>query len=117
MANEKNLKKFDSEQSREKARINGRKGGIASGEAKRRKKTFKEVFEALMNEEIGKDITSESLAEKAGLTLQEAIAIAVAEKAANGDVSAASFVRDTMGEKPTDKVEMDSELNITIKGI
>lgn len=40
---EDNLIPFTSEQSREQAKINGRKGGIASGEAKRRKKSMQEL--------------------------------------------------------------------------
>ncbi len=38
MANEENLKKFTSEQSREEAVKNGKNGGIQSGKARRRKK-------------------------------------------------------------------------------
>lgn len=49
--NDENLTPFTSEQSREKAVINGQKGGIASGEAKRRKKSVKEALRALMDEE------------------------------------------------------------------
>ncbi len=40
---EDNLIPFTSEQSREKAKINGQKGGIASGVAKRKKKTMREL--------------------------------------------------------------------------
>lgn len=40
-----NLVMFTSEQSREKAKANGRKGGIASGKAKREKKNLREAMQ------------------------------------------------------------------------
>ena len=49
MANEKNLKPFTSEQSREKAVRNGKKGGIASGIAKREKKTFNDLAKTILS--------------------------------------------------------------------
>lgn len=49
MANEKNLKNFDSNQDREEAAKNGRKGGIASGEARRRKRDIKKALETCVN--------------------------------------------------------------------
>ena len=51
MANIESLKPFTSEQSREKAAINGKKGGIASGKAKREKKLWKEEICKRLNAE------------------------------------------------------------------
>lgn len=51
MAKEDNLIPFTSEQSREEAKINGRKGGIRSGEVRREKATFKKTLEGLLDEE------------------------------------------------------------------
>lgn len=100
MANEKNLKPFDSNQSREKARENGRKGGIASGEAKRAKKTMKEMLDYLLEKEIANSKTGESV------TYREAILTSCIKKAIKGDVKAAQFVRDTAGEAPINKTEV-----------
>ena len=50
MANEKNLKNFDSNQSREEAAKNGKKGGLASGAARRRKRDIKKSLESLVND-------------------------------------------------------------------
>lgn len=50
MANEKNLKNFDSNQSREEAAKNGKKGGLASGAARRRKRDIKKSLENLVND-------------------------------------------------------------------
>ena len=75
--------------SKEEAVEMGRKGGIASGEARREKKLFKETIE----KKLGKSIDS--------------IIDALIDKASNGDVNASTFLRDTYGEKPVDKAEVD----------
>lgn len=76
--------------STEKAREIGRKGGIASGKAKRKRKTFKEELLLLLSQ---------------GDT-QEKVSLAVLQKAINGDTKAFEVIRDTVGEKPTDKQEV-----------
>lgn len=99
MANEQNLKPFDSNQSREEAKKNGRKGGIASGEARRAKKTMKEMLDYLLEKEI-----STNKGEK--VTYREAILTSTIKKAIKGDVKAAQFIRDTAGEAPITKTEV-----------
>lgn len=90
MANEQNLKKI---KTTKEAREKGRNGGIKSGEAKREKKLFKEAIE----KKLGKSI--------------DEIINAMIIKASNGDVQATTFLRDTIGEKPTDKVEGNMNLS------
>ena len=58
MANEKNLRPFTSDQSREEAVRNGRKGGQANGAKQRRKKTLLQIMDDLDRlplNEIGKN--------------------------------------------------------------
>ena len=93
MANEDNLRVPTSEEARE----NGRKGGIASGEARRKRKTLKEELLLLLEK---------------GDT-QERISLALLQKAMQGDTKAFEVLRDTVGEKPVDKVE--TEVVSTIK--
>lgn len=95
----KNLKSFDSNQDREKASINGKKGGKRSGEVKRAKKTMKEMLDYLLEKEI-----TNSKGEKAS-TL-EAISVAIIKKAMIGDTKAYEVIRDTIGQKLTDKLEV-----------
>lgn len=96
MANEENLRVPSSEEAREY----GRKGGIASGEARRKRKTLKEELLLLLEK---------------GDT-QERISLALLQKAMNGDTKAFEVLRDTVGEKPVDKVEADVGItNINIK--
>lgn len=97
MANEQNLTPFTSDQNREEAAKNGHAGGIASGEARRRKRDIRLALEALLEKEYkGKDGKFVSGA--------EAIAIKQMEKALKGDTKAFEVVRDTVGQKPTEKI-------------
>lgn len=114
MANEENLKPFTSDQSRAEAKKNGKKGGIASGKARREKKAFKETLEILLSmsmengEEVSvEDITSFKGIDGKNISVQEAILIAQVQRAMKGDTKAAEYLRDTIGQKPTDKIETD----------
>lgn len=83
----------------EDAKAKGRKGGIASGRSRRKWKEFRKLFEiALTRKQEGKDSTA-----------AEDIVLAMIEKALKGDVQAFKEIRDTMGEKPTDKQELSGK--------
>lgn len=89
------------------ARENGRKGGIASAKAKREKKALKDTLEELLAMPIktGKKDDLEKIkciANMKGknITMQETIMLAMLNKAAKGDVRAAEYIRDTIGQKP-----------------
>ena len=111
MANEQNLKPV---QSKKEARARGKNGGIASGKVRREKKKFKETLELLLSMAMknGADVSVEDIQSFADLngkniTVQDAILIAQVEKAMTGDTKAAEYVRDTIGESPTMKLEAD----------
>ena len=113
MANEENLLKAENLTS-EELRDRARKGGIASGKARRAKKAFKETLETLlsMSMENGKEVSVDDIASFKGIkgqniSVQEAILIAQVQKAMKGDTRAAEYLRDTIGQKPTDKIETD----------
>ena len=123
MANEQNLKPFTSEQSREEARRNGRKGGIASGEAKRKRKQMKEQIDLLLSLPL-KDVDTIDYLQDLGvdtddLDNQMALICSLWQQVLKGGknaVAAATFLRDTVGEKPTDKTELiNKEINVVIK--
>lgn len=91
MANEQNLEKSRLDKiNKEDARKIARLGGIKSGEVKRERKTFKEALLALLKEG----------------NLQEDINAALILQAKQGNVKAFEVLRDTVGEKPTDKSEV-----------
>ena len=58
------------------------------------------------------DILSLDQAEKSNITAQTAMNIAMIKRAIMGDVQAYLAVRDTIGEKPTDKIELDTSLTV-----
>ncbi len=99
MANEQNLRPFTSDQNREEAAKNGRKGGKASGEARRRRKAMREAFEELLS----RNFTNTSGESMQGV---EIVTAKVFQQAMDGDLKAAQFIRDTVGEAPTQQVEV-----------
>lgn len=99
MANNENLKPFDSNQSREKAKKNGKKGGIKSGEVRRQKKTMREMLDYLLE----KELTNKN-GEKA--TTLEAMMASMVKQGINGNVKAVEFIRDTTGQRPIQKQEV-----------
>lgn len=84
-------------------------GGKASAEVRQRKKTFKEVFNAI----LPLDVVRGSVDELSGyidgvnenISVEQALAMAQVIKAMQGDTTAFQVIRDTVGEKPTDKVQ------------
>ena len=97
----------NSERSPEQLREQTRKGGQKSGEARRRKKTFAEVARAILDSPED-DAEVLSLLQKIGLdgTKRDTITLAQIVKAAKGDTDAFRIVRDTVGEKPRDELEI-----------
>lgn len=92
--NEENLVSLADRTTEEKREI-GRKGGIASGKARRERKKFKD--DLLLALETIKD----------GKTIQERGVEAILEKFMSGDIQAFTTIRDTIGEKPIEKIEAD----------
>ena len=83
------------------------------------RKRIKEDLDALLKISLkrGDVITSDDVmnleeAQKANIPVQTAINIAMIKRALLGDVQAAQYIRDTVGEKPTDKIELDQSLTV-----
>lgn len=92
---EENLIPFN-ERTEEEQREIARQGGVASGEARRRKRTLKKELEILL----------------ATGDWQERISMAMLQKAATGSERAFEIIRDTIGEKPTDKFGFDDDSRV-----
>lgn len=75
------------------------RGGQNSAEARRRKRDIRLALEALLEKDIS---------DKNGnvMTTTEAIALKQIEKALKGDTKAFEVVRDTVGQKPTDRIDL-----------
>lgn len=119
MANEQNLRT----PSTDEARSMGKKGGIASGKARREKKMFRETLETIlfMPMKTGESMDVEKIQNFASIkgqniSVQEAIMIAQVQKAMKGDTRAAEYIRDTIGQKPTDNMNMSLELPVFFEG-
>lgn len=101
-----NLKKFDTNQSREQAKKNGAKGGKASGEAKRQKKTLAETLNKFLQmQPTGK---SKAQLEQLGLqdneiTNQALFAISVFKNGCSGNNKAMEMIAEIIdGNKKKD---------------
>ena len=96
----------------------------AMGVAKRKeniqkRKAMKEDLNILLKLTLKKgdsvstdEILSLADAEGKNISVQTAMNIAMVQRAMLGDVQAYLAIRDTIGEKPTDKVQMDQSLTI-----
>lgn len=102
MANEQNLIPLGKRSQRERKEI-ARKGANATNELKRKRKTLREELLVLLETK----------------NYQEKISLAMLKEAMGGNTKAFEVIRDTIGEKPKDKVEIDQEkpfeVNINIK--
>lgn len=94
--------------SKEEARERGKRGGIASGKARKKKKEFRDVFQALLD---GKEANGP---DGKKITGTEALAMSVFRQALKGDLRAFEIIRDTVGQKPAERVEV-AAINQTIK--
>ena len=109
------LRKITSEEAREMQRIGAQK--LKERNASRKQMKF--TIDTLLSKSLkkGELCTADdvmSLAEMDGknIDVQTAIMIAVVQRALMGDMTAVQFLRDTVGGKPSDKIELDSSLTV-----
>ena len=98
----------------EEKRANARKAGLASAKAKKQRRTFKESLEIILSmqaTEEQKKAAEQFLTEEMDLTNGDLVNLAMIGKAKEGDVKAAQFVRDTVGEMPTVKQEVTNTMS------
>lgn len=95
--NNKNLKRLSPSEARE----NGRKGGLASVKARRERKTMRELLLLALETE-----------NESGETNAESIVASMIRAARGGDVRAFVEIRDTIGEKPTNTVDMTTREDV-----
>lgn len=81
-----------------------RQGAIASIVVRREKRTMREIAEIILSKDV---MTSDGV-----VTGKYAVLAKVIDKALKGDLQAATFIRDTIGEKPSDKQEITGNLGI-----
>ena len=101
----------------EQRREYGRKGGLKKGENYKRRKELRETLDVLLDMPLrtGRTTNVEKVQAFANLkgkniTVDQAMMVCLIQKALKGDLSAIAMVRDTIGEKPTEKVNMDAKV-------
>ena len=115
--NDENLIPLNKRSPRERKEIS-KKGAEATNKKKAEKKAFKEIFETLMQLDIERFTTDEEVLEALSLInpeyaqkadVKSVISARVLHKALKGDMYAIGFLRDTIGEQPTQKQEISGE--------
>lgn len=84
---------------KKEARERGANGGRKSGESKRKKKLLKECLDALLEMEYEDRNGNTALG-------AETISVALFKKAQAGNIKAFEVLRDTVGQKPAERVEI-----------
>ena len=90
------------------------RGGVNSARARKKRKAFKQVFNELLAGELTPDL-AQALNEKSSalgidtsqFTVAEYIGLAQVVKAVSGDTKAFEVIRDTVGEKPAERQQLD----------
>ena len=102
--NEENLVSLADRTTEEQRNI-ARMGGIASAKARREKKMLKDLLEEALSK--GTDTDNEYIN----------ITAALIKEANKGNVKAYEVIRDTLGQKPIEKVEVSKTTDETIKEV
>ena len=110
MANEQNLVPV-TELTESEARELSKRGGIASGVARRKKKAMRDTINLALG--LRSELTDAEIERYMRLGFadedidnQAKIIMGIMKLAADGDIRAAEFIRDTAGQKPKDKLDM-----------
>lgn len=97
------------DRSTEEARELGRRGGVASGIARREKRNLRMQLEMLLDKEYKVKVGDGEKLISGG----EAVSTKLLEKALKGDVRAFEVLRDTIGQRPVEKImvaEVDTDI-------
>lgn len=109
------------ERSPEEAKEIARRGAAAARAIKAKRKSIREIYDVLLQLPASDEMIQGTCADQRiqnvavatakeqgiDLSVYDAIALAQAVRAAKGDTGAAAFVRDSAGDKPTDKQQVD----------
>ena len=102
---------------------NGRKGAEKANENRRKRQEMKETLDILLSMPMKKgqvykaaDIKCFADLKGKNITIDQALMVCLIQKALKGDLNAIGMVRDTVGEKPSDKVEVKDVTPVIISG-
>lgn len=83
------------------------KGGKRSAETRRMQSAIIKALDSKATDDELQELFDRFGVKKGDRRYSAAIACAAVKKAAGGDLSAMSFIRDTIGEKPKDEISVD----------
>lgn len=92
----------------EEASKRGKVGGPASQDTQQTRRSIREILEELSKRTVTAEEAEEYSMEE-GTSLLEAANLAQIRRAMRGDTKAAEYIRDTLGEKPVDKIAAEVE--------
>lgn len=108
MANEQNLKPFNSLTEKEQREITS-KGGKASAKKRQQNKTFKEIINKFLNGQVSDERLKQQMidfgfADK-DVSNKSCAVFALWKEAIKGNTKAFELMRDTIGEKPIEQIQ------------
>ena len=120
MANEQNLIKNE-DLTPEKRRRNASKAGKASAKKRQQNKTFKEIISNFLDGQVSDERLKQQMidfgfADKE-VSNKSCAVFALWKEAIKGNTKAFELLRDTIGEKPQDKVNISGEVNNPFSGM
>lgn len=108
----------------EERKKNSSKGGKASAKAKKERKRANEILDIFLSMPLKKRKEAEIEQIKAfeelkgkNITVNEAIQLKQVQKALNGDLASATYIRDTVGDKPSDNLNVNAEVKNPFKDL
>lgn len=114
---ENSLKNLKPVKTSDEAKALGQKGGIKSGETRRERKKLQETVSAILSMAPGLKEDREALKrlgiDESDQNNQTLLVLSMMRAAAEGDVKAATWLRDTAGEKPIEKLEANVQASIS----
>lgn len=120
MANEQNLIKNE-DLTPEQRRRNASKAGKASAKKRQQNKTFKEIISNFLDGQVSDERLKQQMidfgfADKE-VSNKSCAVFALWKEAIKGNTKAFELLRDTIGEKPQDKVNISGEVNNPFSGM
>ena len=120
MANEQNLIKNE-DLTPSQRRENASKAGKASAKKRQQNKTFKEIINKFLNGQVSDERLKQQMidfgfADKE-VSNKSCAVFALWKEAIKGNTKAFELLRDTIGEKPQDKLNISGEVNNPFSGM
>lgn len=120
MANEKNLRSIGELTTKEQREITS-KGGKASAKKRKQNKTFKQIINKFLDGQVSDERLKQQMIEfgfaDKDVSNKSCAVFALWKEAIKGNTKAFELLRDTIEEKPQDRVNISGEVNNPFSGM